>query len=116
MSIRVPIYTWSALILLLMATIACSILPIGSWRQVINLVIAAAKAGLVLWFFMKLREEVLLVRLVGLAAGALLFVLLALLSADYALRPSNIVTGDAQTSELRPTARIATGPLSSKGG
>src|SRR3546814_5082195 len=86
MSVKPLICTWVALILLLLATIASSFLPIGNWRQVISLLIAATKAGLVLWLFMKLRDEALLVRLTGLAAAALLFILGALMSADYALR------------------------------
>lgn len=79
--------TWLALILLLCGTIAASFLPIGEWRQPINLVIAAAKAGLILWIFMKLRTETVLVRLMAAVAGVLLFVFAAMLTADYAMRP-----------------------------
>ena len=86
MTLRPLIFAWIALILLLSATIACSFLPIGYWRQIISLLIAAAKAGLVLWLFMKLGREGLLVRLAGLAAAASLFILGALMAADYALR------------------------------
>ncbi|WP_340318063.1 cytochrome C oxidase subunit IV family protein [Rhizorhabdus argentea] len=81
------IWTWLALMLLLAATIGASFLPIGVWRQVINLVVAGAKASLILWIFMKLRDEPPLVRLKSGAAGVLLLVLAAMLTADYLLRP-----------------------------
>jgi cytochrome c oxidase subunit 4 len=79
--------TWLALIALLGATIFASTLPIGPWRQVINLNIAGAKAALILWTFMKLRVETVLVRLMFGASGVLLVVLASMLTADYHLRP-----------------------------
>jgi len=82
------IAVWIALMLLLSAAIAASFLPIGNWRQLINIVIAAAKAGLILWFFMQLRTESALVRLIAGSAGALLFILAVMLTADYSLRPA----------------------------
>lgn len=82
------IAVWIALMLLLSATIAASFLPIGNWRQLINIVIAAAKAGLILWFFMQLRTESALVRLIAGSAGVLLFILAVMLTADYSLRPA----------------------------
>ena len=88
MSLPRLIAVWIALMLLLSATIAASFLPIGNWRQLINIVIAAAKAGLILWFFMQLRTESALVRLIAGSAGVLLFILAVMLTADYSLRPA----------------------------
>ena len=82
---------WIALLVLLALTIGASFLPIGDWRQAINLAIAAAKAALILWVFMAFRTETPLVRLVMLCAAVLLFVLATLLAADYFLRPEGFL-------------------------
>jgi cytochrome c oxidase subunit 4 len=87
MDIKRSLLTWLALMLLLGATIVASMLPIGVWRQVINLTIAGAKAALILWIFMKLRSETPLVRLAFGTSGVLLLVLATMLTADYHLRP-----------------------------
>lgn len=78
---------WLALLVLLAATVAASLLPIGEWRQAVNLAIAGAKAAVILMIFMKLRSEGALVRLAFAISGVLLFVLAAMLTADYHLRP-----------------------------
>lgn len=96
MALRGLLLTWGGLMLLLTATIAASFLPIGVWRQVINLMIAGAKATLILWVFMKLRDETPLVRLIAGAAGVLLLVLATMLTADYHLRP------DPYARHMRP--------------
>jgi cytochrome c oxidase subunit 4 len=90
---------WFALMLLLAATIAASFLPIGEWRQAINLNIAGAKAAVILWIFMKLRVESTLVRLTFAASGVLLLVLATMLTADYHLRPQ------VSTSPVGPDSR-----------
>jgi cytochrome c oxidase subunit 4 len=87
MDLKRLLLTWLALMLLLAATIAASFLPIGIWRQVINLNIAGAKAAFILWVFMKLRAEATLVRLTFAASGVLLLILATMLTADYHLRP-----------------------------
>jgi cytochrome c oxidase subunit 4 len=90
------VFTWAALLMLLSLTIASSFLPIGEWRQVINFAIAIAKAALILWIFMQMREEAALVRLAVVVAAVLLLVLGSLLAADYGLRsPSPYVRIDA---------------------
>lgn len=78
---------WLALMLLLAATVAVSFLPIGEWRQVINLAIAGTKAAVILWIFMKLKTESSLVCLAFLASAVLLVAFAGLLTADYQLRP-----------------------------
>jgi cytochrome c oxidase subunit 4 len=73
--------------ILLGATVTASLLPIGEWRQAVNLAIAGAKAAVILMIFMKLRTEGALVRFAFAISGVLLFILAAMLTADYQLRP-----------------------------
>lgn len=87
------VLTWVGLMVLLTATIIASFLPIGGWRQVINLVIAGGKATLILWIFMKLRDETPLVRLMASVAGVLLLVLATMLTVDYHFRPDPFARG-----------------------
>ena len=86
MGLRRLLLTWVALLVLLSMTIAASFLPIGNWRQLANMAIAAAKAGLIVWIFMKMRQETALVRLAGVIAAVLLLVLGSLLASDYLFR------------------------------
>jgi cytochrome c oxidase subunit 4 len=96
------VLTWVALLVLLTLTIASSFLPIGEWRQLINLAIAAAKAALILWIFMKMREETALVRLAAITSAVLLLVLGGMLAADYELRsPSPYVLTDGSSVASR---------------
>ena len=63
---------WLALMALLAATVVSSMLLRGSVGLAASLVIALAKAALVFWFFMHLREENGLARIA--ATGAVLWV------------------------------------------
>jgi cytochrome c oxidase subunit IV len=54
---RVFILVWSALLILTGVTIAAARLNLGAWGMVANIAIASTKAGLVLWFFMHLKYE-----------------------------------------------------------
>ena len=71
---------WAGLLALLAMTLAASFAPLGPMLPAVSYSIAAAKAGLVIWFFMDMRGESGLNRL-ALAAGfvwaAVLFTLLA---------------------------------------
>ncbi|PEQ13644.1 hypothetical protein B2G71_04775 [Novosphingobium sp. PC22D] len=80
------VLVWAALMGLLALTIGASFLPLGPVLPVISYAIAAAKAGLVLWFFMELREEGGLARLAGMAGFIWLAFLLTLLAADLTTR------------------------------
>lgn len=63
---------WLALMALLAATVVSSMLLQGTAGLTASLVIALAKAALVFWFFMHLREENGLARIA--ATGAVLWV------------------------------------------
>jgi len=55
--IRVFVYVWIALVILTGVTIAAAQRHLGEWGMVANIAIASAKASLVLWFFMHLKYE-----------------------------------------------------------
>jgi cytochrome c oxidase subunit 4 len=77
---------WLALVMLLAATIAASFILKGPVGLAVSLAIALAKASLIYWYFMHLREEGGLQRIAALGAGAWLLILIAFLSVDYATR------------------------------
>ncbi|CAM5546072.1 cytochrome C oxidase subunit IV family protein [Eoetvoesiella caeni] len=72
------VLVWAALMALLAATTASSLVPLGAANAILNIAIAMAKTALVALFFMHLRHSIPLLRLVaivGLVALCLLFVL-----------------------------------------
>ena len=73
---------WAALMALLTLTIVCAYLPLGPFNTPIGVVIAFAKAGLVVAFFMGLAKPSPLPRLAALAGVVWLFVMFALTFAD----------------------------------
>jgi cytochrome c oxidase subunit 4 len=77
---------WAALMTLLALTVGATFGPFGPFRTTINLVVAFAKAGLIFWFFMHVREQKWLARLVAVAAVAWLLILLGLTQADLLTR------------------------------
>jgi cytochrome c oxidase subunit 4 len=70
---RLLILTWAALLALLAITVTAALSPIGPFRSVINLA-AAAKAALIYWVFMHLREVRGFLRIA--AVGAVVWILL----------------------------------------
>ncbi len=72
------VYVWVALLLLLAATIAVAKVEFTKYGVLVNLLIASIKAGLVLFFFMHLKYERLLLK-------AMLFMVIATLTAVIAL-------------------------------
>lgn len=78
---------WIALTLLLIATVLCSFVFTGLPSLAAGLAIAAAKAGLVFWYYIGLREETGLVRLSAIAAILWLLIFFLLVAPDYMMRP-----------------------------
>ena len=72
--IRSLILTWAALMTLLAITVIAALSPIGPWRSVINLAAACAKAALIYWVFMHLKEVKGFLRVA--AVGAVVWILL----------------------------------------
>jgi len=54
---RTFILVWIALLILTGVTIAAARLQMGAWGMFANILIATTKASLVLWFFMHLKYE-----------------------------------------------------------
>ncbi|HJU71467.1 MAG TPA: cytochrome C oxidase subunit IV family protein [Paucimonas sp.] len=77
---------WLGLMALLALTFGSAWLPLGIWNGIINLGIAALKAGLVAAFFMHLNTGSGLIRIVAAAALFTLALLFALSGGDYATR------------------------------
>jgi cytochrome c oxidase subunit 4 len=82
MKLRRILLVWLGLVVLLALTVGASFAPLGPVLPFVSYAIAAAKAGLVLWFFMELRGESGIHRLALFAGFACLMVLLTLMSAD----------------------------------
>lgn len=72
--IRLLILTWAVLLALLAATVIAALAPIGPLRSVINLGAALAKAALIYWVFMHLKEVRSFLRIA--AVGAVVWILL----------------------------------------
>ncbi len=51
------LFVWIALLCLTALTIKAAQMQMGEWSMVANIVIASTKASLVLWFFMHLKYE-----------------------------------------------------------
>ena len=77
---------WLGLMVLLTATVASTYGPFGAWKPIINIAIAFAKAALIYWFFMHVREQRWLARFVAVAAVAWLMILLGMTQADVLTR------------------------------
>lgn len=54
---RVFLFVWIALLALTGVTVAAARLQLGAWGMAANIAIASTKAALVLWFFMHLKYE-----------------------------------------------------------
>ena len=78
--------TFTALMALLAVTAGAALLPTGWWSTPIALAVAVAKASLIFVFFMRLRSQEALVRIVALAGFFFLAIMLVLTSADYFTR------------------------------
>jgi cytochrome c oxidase subunit 4 len=81
-----PLFTWGGLCLLLVSTVALAFAPLGQANLPVSLVIAAIKAGLVGWVFMRLSAGESLNRLAASAGFIWIFIMFLLLGADYYTR------------------------------
>ena len=84
MTVRGILSVWGGLLALLALTIAASFAPLGRALPFVSYAIAIAKAGLVVWFFMEMRDDRGLHRL-ALATGFLWALFLFTLTAADAL-------------------------------
>lgn len=91
-----PSLVWLALLVLLGITVGSAYIPLGVFNGVINYTIAAAKAALVLIFFMHLDRSRALLRLAALAGIFWVLFMFSLSFCDYLTRDWN---GSATTLE-----------------
>jgi cytochrome c oxidase subunit IV len=75
---RVFVSVWIALLTLTGVTIIAARMRMGEWSMLANLLIASAKASLVLWFFMHLKYENKLFKLLFLVPIATLTIIIGL--------------------------------------
>jgi cytochrome c oxidase subunit 4 len=80
------ILVWAMLLVLLALTVAGSFVFTGPSSLAVSLGIALAKSALVYWFFMNLRQENGLIRVVALGVAAWLLILFLLAGFDYLTR------------------------------
>lgn len=81
-SLRANLLLLAALLALLTLTVVCAELPLGAFNVVAALAIACAKALLVMMFFMRLKTDNPLLRIVAAVGFAFLAILIALSLAD----------------------------------
>ena len=73
---------WTALLLLLVLSLALAYVPMGLFTPTAGIVIALAKAGLVVLLFMELAKSKALIRLAAMAGVMFLAAMFALTLAD----------------------------------
>jgi cytochrome c oxidase subunit 4 len=83
---RAPLLAWIGLCLLLVTTCTLAYVPLGEGNLPVSLCIAALKATLVAWVFMRLSEGNALNRLTAAAGPIWIFVMFLLVGADYFTR------------------------------
>jgi len=88
---REILLTWALLLALMLTSLGSATLRLGAFNVVAGLVIAAVKAALVLWIFMRLRSAPALIRLVAGVGFAVWGVLVVLSGVDYATRVETAV-------------------------
>lgn len=86
MTLRDALLNYAALVALLALTVASTFVPMGVGNTLINLVVAAAKAGLIGVVFMHLRRSSILISLTVAALGLWLLILFGVTLIDYVTR------------------------------
>lgn len=72
--------------LLLLATVGAAFVDLGPMNTALAMLISAAKAGLILLFFMQLKRETPLIRIFACVGFFWLAIMLALTLSDYSTR------------------------------
>jgi cytochrome c oxidase subunit 4 len=85
-SLRSYLMVWIALLALLALTLGSSYVPLHGFNSALNLAIACLKTLLVAFFFMRLRSDDALVRLIAAAAILWPLILIALSLVDVLTR------------------------------
>ena len=77
---------WAVLMALLTLTVGCALAPIGPIKSVVNIAAAVAKAGLIYWLFMHLREVGGFLRIAAVGAAVWIILLGGMLYTDIVSR------------------------------
>ena len=72
------VFIWISLLILTGVTIKAAQMRMGEWSMLANLLIASTKASLVLWFFMHLKYEEKLFKILFLVPVATITVIIGL--------------------------------------
>jgi cytochrome c oxidase subunit 4 len=75
---RVFVFVWIALLILTGVTIKAAQMRMGEWSMLANILIASTKASLVLWFFMHLKYEKKLFKLLFFVPVATITIIIGL--------------------------------------
>ena len=95
---------WIALLALMLASLGSAYLKLGPWNMVAGLAIAAIKAALVAWLFMRLREAGPLIRLVAVVGLGVWLILVVLSGVDYETRSPTAAAVQRPQQLLPPQA------------
>jgi len=97
---------WAALLGLMLASLGSATLKLGPFNMVAGVAIAAVKAAIVAWLFMRLREAGALLRLAAVAGLGTWAIQVALTGVDYRTRVQT--PADVQRpQQLLPMSRAA---------
>ena len=100
--------SWLVLLALMLASLGSAYLRLGPWNMVAGLAIAAIKAALVAWLFMRLREAGALIRLAAVVGLGVWLILVALSGVDYQTRSKT--PADVQRPQQLLPVRAASQP------
>ena len=95
---------WFALVVLMLASLGSAWLKLGAFNVVAGLVIAAIKAAIVAWLFMRLREAGPLIRLVAGVGLGVWLILVVLSGVDYETRSPTAAAVQRPQQLLPPQA------------
>lgn len=84
--IRTYLLVFAALLVLVVATVGIALVDLGSFGPIVALIIAGIKAGLIMVFFMHLRQTTKVAWVFAGLGGMWFLIMLALTMADYLTR------------------------------
>ena len=103
-SLRTYLLVFGGLLALTATTVGVSFVELGPWHVLVALLIATAKATLVVLFFMHALHSSRLVWMVIVSAVLFLGILLSQTFADYVSR--GWMPGTSPAKQLRPTSKV----------
>ena len=101
--LRTTATSWAALLALMLLSLGSAYLKLGAWNMVAGLAIAAIKAAIVVWWFMRMRESGPLIRLAGVVGLGVWAILVGLGGVDYETR-STTPSAVQRPQQLLPAA------------